>query len=170
MPPPPLQGTSGAYARTKENLKEWKYTQDHLLGNWNPLQDIPANTAHSTQRLYTPTMRVIRETDALLRLEGRASQILVAILVSTEHLTVGRIDLMPGQNCEPHAHGGDESLYVLEGTLNIHLTGVEGPSWFELKPGDGFYIPEGVAHQYYNISETTARLVFGVAPNYPAAK
>lgn len=160
--PPPLTGTSGAYARTKTNLTEWKYTQDELLGNWNPLKV-------ATKLPYTPTMRVIRHADALWRLEGKNTQILVGILFSTEHLTVGRIELLPGQNSEPSAHGGDESLYVLEGTLNIRLPGFDGPSWYELNASDGFYIPEGVAHQYYNISNKPASLLFGVAPNYLSA-
>jgi quercetin dioxygenase-like cupin family protein len=160
--PPPLQGTSGAYARTKPNLTELKYAQNDLLGNWNPL-DV------SKKRLYDATLHLIRADEVLWRLEGKQSQILVAILVSTEHLTVGRIDLLPGQTSEPQCHGGDESLYVLEGTLNVHLPGFDGPSWFELNAGDGFYVPEGVAHAYYNISDQPARLVFGVAPNYLAA-
>lgn len=155
--PPPLKGTSGAYARTKPNLTALNYTQDHLVSHWNPLA--PPTGAPQT-------LRVIREDDVLWRLEGQRTQILTALLVSTEHLTVGRIELLPGQNSEPHCHGGDESLYVLEGTVNIHLPGFAGPSWYELNPGDGFYVPEGVAHAYYNISSAPARLLFGVAPTY----
>lgn len=159
--PPPLQGTSGAYARTKANLTEFRYTRDHLLGNWNPL------APHADE---SRTLLPIRAQDALWRLEGKHSQVLVGILVSTEHLTVGRVELLPGQKSEPHRHGGDKSLYVLEGTLNLRLPDAKGPSWFELRPGDGFYVPEGILHQYYNISDKPVRLVFGVAPNYlPAA-
>ncbi len=158
--PPPMQGTSGAYARTKENLTEWKYGQDHRVGDWNPL---------APQTQTRKTLQVIRPADMMLRLEGTQSQILVGLLFSTEHLTVGRIDLLPGQNSEAQCHGGDESLYVLEGTLNVRLPGFDGPGWFELNPGDGFYVPEGVPHQYYNISDKPARLIFGVAPSYFAA-
>jgi len=32
--PPPSQGTSGAYARTKPLLTQTKYTQDQALGRW----------------------------------------------------------------------------------------------------------------------------------------
>lgn len=163
--PPPLKGTSGAYARTKPNLTELKYSQDHLIGNYNPLELARLGDG-STNQPFKPTLKLLREDDVLWRLEGKESQVLVGILFSTEHLTVGRIDLLPGQNSEPQCHGGDESLYVIEGSLHIRLPGLDGPSWFELKPGDGFYIPEGVAHQYYNISDKPARLIFGVAPNY----
>ena len=64
------------------------------------------------------------------------------------------------------SHGGDESLYLLEGTLNIHTPENEGQCWFELSPQDGFYIPQGAPHQYYNISSQPVTLIFGVAPNY----
>lgn len=165
--PPPLKGTSGAYARTKTNLTELKYAQDELIGNFNPLE--LARRSETPNQLYRPTLKLLREDDVLWRLEGKESQVLVGILFSTEHLTVGRIDLLPGQNSEPQCHGGDESLYVTEGSLHVRLPDFDGPGWFELNPGDGFYIPEGVAHQYYNISDKPARLVFGVAPNYLAA-
>lgn len=156
--PPPLQGTSGAYAKTKENLTDIKYGQNRLLGNYNPLVTPAPESA--------PTLRLLRANEVLWRMEGKASQVLVGILASTEHLTVGHIELLPGQKSEAQVHGGDESLYVLEGTLNIHLPEQEGARWFELNPGDGFYIPEGVPHAYYNITGVPTRLIFGVAPTY----
>ena len=63
-------------------------------------------------------------------------------------------------------HAGDESLYILEGKLNIQLPENEGQRWFELKHKDGFYIPEGVPHQYHNIGNKQVRFLFGVAPRY----
>ena len=41
-----------------------------------------------------------------------------------------------------------------------------GERLFELKPGDGFYTPQGAPHRYYNISSQPASLIFAVAPNY----
>jgi len=155
--PPPSQGTSGAYARTKPYLTVPKYTQDELLGQW------PMAQAEAAQRC---TMRVLRDADTLWRLEGRERQALVGILASTEHLTVGKLHLLPGQQTEAQVHGGDESLYILEGTLHVRLPEHQGARWFELKPGDGFYIPQGEPHQYYNVSDKPASLIFAVAPAY----
>jgi quercetin dioxygenase-like cupin family protein len=155
--PPPSQGTSGAYARTRPNLERSRYTQDHWLGRW-PMGR-PAATAEDT-------IRVLRQGDALWRLEGCEQQNLVGLWVATEHLTVGQVDLLPGQHSDPHTHGGDESLYVLEGTLNVRVPDNAGQRWFELKPNDGFYVPEGVPHQYYNHSGAPVRLLFAVAPHY----
>ncbi len=155
--PPPSQGTSGAYARTKPNLTEIKYTQEQWLGRW-PMAQAEVKAGD--------TIKVLRETDYLWRLEGQNQPALVGLLAATEHLTVGKVQLLPGQQTDPHAHGGDESLYLLEGQLNVRVPENEGQRWFELKPGDGFYVPQGVPHQYYNMSGGPVSFLFGVAPNY----
>ncbi len=159
--PPPSQGTSGAYARTKPNLTAPKYAQDEWMGRW-PMAHIEAHRSF--------TMRVMREPDVLWRLEGQDRQVLVGILASTEYLTVGKVHLRPGQQTDVQAHGGDEGLYLLDGSLNMRLPENEGQRWFELKPGDGFYIPQGTPHQYYNITERSASLIFGIAPDYFAGE
>jgi uncharacterized RmlC-like cupin family protein len=74
--------------------------------------------------------------------------------------------LLPGQQTDVQVHAGDEGLYLLEGTLHIRLPENQGPHWFELKPGDGFYIPEGAPHPYYNVSDKPVSRIFGVAPGY----
>jgi uncharacterized RmlC-like cupin family protein len=55
---------------------------------------------------------------------------------------------------------------VKEGTLNVRLTDQPAPSWFELAPRDGFYLPQGTPHQLYNITDRPVRVIFGVAPTY----
>ena len=155
--PPPSQGTSGAYARTRPYLHAPRYTRDELLGRWPMAQ---------AETLRADTMRVVRDPDLLWRLEGQEHLAAVGLLCATEHLTVGKLRLLPGQHGDPHIHGGDESLYVLSGALNVRLPEASGQRWFELKPGDGFYIPEGVPHQYYNVAGAPAELIFGVAPHY----
>jgi quercetin dioxygenase-like cupin family protein len=81
-------------------------------------------------------------------------------------ITAGIIHLLPGQHSEPQSHGGDEGLYLRAGSLHIRLPGHQGQRWFELQAGDGFYIPAGVPHQYYNISDRPVDVIFGVAPRY----
>lgn len=155
--PPPSQGTSGAYARTKPYLSTPRYTQDQWLGRW------PMSRAEVIQSF---SMQVLRDSDLLWRLEGQERQVLVGLLASTEHLTVGKVYLLPGQQTDIQVHGGDESLYLLEGTLHIRLPENQGVRWCELKPGDGFYVPEGEPHQYYNITDKPVTLIFAVAPQY----
>ena len=158
MAPTPSQGASGAYARTRPYLQASRYTQDELLGHW-PMD------AHEI--LSKDTMRVMHDGNLRWRLEGGEQPILVGLLCATDQLTVGKAVAMPGERCDLHTHGGDESLYVLEGTLNIRVPDNDkGPKWFELKPGDGFYMPHGTAHQYYNYTDKPVKFLFGVAPRY----
>lgn len=156
--PPPSQGTSGAYAKTKPNLTTLKYTQDQLLGRW-PMERASIEQADS--------FRVVRENDLRWRMEGGlGNETLVGLLCATEHLTVGKLYLRPGQHSDVQVHGGDESLYLLEGTLNLWCPEKDGQKWFELTPQDGFYIPAGAPHQYYNYTDKPVSLLFGVAPYY----
>jgi mannose-6-phosphate isomerase-like protein (cupin superfamily) len=155
--PPPRQGTTQPYARTKPYLTQSRYTQDEWIGRW-PMAAQEAAASH--------TMRIVRPANMLWRLEGDDSPVLVGLLAATEHLTVGRVRLLPGQKTSVQAHGGDEVLYVLEGSVNVHLLGHEGQNWYELQPQDGFYLPEGTQHQYYNYSSQPAELMFGIAPRY----
>lgn len=152
--PPPSQGTSGKYAQTKPNLTVSRYGQDEALGRW-PMERAAIQAAQ--------TIRVLRDADLLWRREGSA---LVGLYASTEHLTAGQIRLQPGQRSDAQVHGGDESLLLLEGTLNIHCPEKEGQQWFELTPQDGFYVPAGAPHQYYNITGQPVTAIFGVAPKY----
>ena len=155
--PPPAQGASGSYARTRPNLVAPSYAQERWLGRW------PMARAEAAANF---TMQVVREPDLLWRLEGTEQQLLVGILAATEHLTVGRMQLLAGRRSDVETHGGDESLYLLEGALNVRVPENDGPRWFELRPGDGFYIPEGTPHQYYNMSGAPAAFLCGVAPGY----
>jgi NitT/TauT family transport system permease protein len=91
---------------------------------------------------------------------------LVGIVVSTEHLTVGTLSLLPGQHSDSEEHGGDETIYVLEGVLNVRTWSDGSQGWHELHPGDGFYCPSGTPHRYSNIGSGIVKAVFGVAPRW----
>ena len=57
---------------------------------------------------------------------------------------------------------------VSPATLNVLTPEAEGQRWFELHPKDGFFVPEGVQHQYHNVSGGVVELLFGIAPTYRA--
>lgn len=154
--PPPLTGSTQAYARTKPDLEQVRYGRDDLLGAWPKELERARSEA---------TLTVIRDPDVLWRLEGQ-QPMLVGILKSTPRITVGILQLLPGQRSDPHTHGGDECSYVLEGRMGVWLPDAGGENWFELEPGDGAFLPEGTVHQYYNLSGAPARMLFTVAPKY----
>ena len=156
--PPPAAGTTGAYSDSKPYLKKFKEGQDEWIGRW-PM------SRSEVQRGFT--MQLMEDSNLLWRFEGQG---LVGLYAATEHLTAGKMTLLPGQKSELHTHGGDESVYLLEGTLNLNTPKSEGQQSFVLKPADGFFIPEGTPHQFFNMSDQPLTLLFGVAPNYFPAK
>jgi quercetin dioxygenase-like cupin family protein len=158
--PPPSTGTSGAYARTRPYVEQSRYEQDQWLGRL-PMEAEAARGADM--------MRVLRDGDLRWRLEGRAQSALVGLYATTEHLTVGRVRLLPGQRSDVEVHGGDEGLYLLKGQLNVWLPEGDGQRWFELQPKDGFYVPQGAPHQYQNLTAEPVEFLFGIAPHYRPA-
>jgi quercetin dioxygenase-like cupin family protein len=147
--PPPSTGTSGAYARTKPYLAESVYADDRALGR-------------SVGPVETGSFRLLRPGDATWRLD---TGVLVGLLVSTEHLTVATLRLLPGQSSADESHAGDEFLYVTAGQLRVVVAGgVDAP----LGPGAGFYVPAGVPHRYEASGPEITEAIIGVAPDYRA--
>jgi quercetin dioxygenase-like cupin family protein len=159
--PPPATGSSQVYAKTRPYLEDPCFTQDEYLGGW------PARAAEAAAKR---TQHVIRQSEVLWRLEGADDKILTGILLSTDQLTAGQIEMMPGQRSDPRLRGGDLAGYILEGELNLFFPedrpAGKGNGWFRMGPGDGFFVPEGTLHQYFNVSDAPARFLFGVAPSY----
>lgn len=156
--PPPSQGTSSTYAKTKDNLTEWSYHDNTELTQW------PMNASEIRDKW---SLRVVRDEDALWRMEDPGGDLLLGLYVSTEHLTVGRAELLPGRRGPIQQRGGDECLYVLDGRLNVLFPDADGgESWCELGPGDGCYVPQGARHQYHNVSAQSASFLIAVAPSY----
>lgn len=155
--PPPSQGTSGSYAKKQAYLETSTYGQDELIGRW-PMEAAAAKAFH--------TMQVIREPDVLWRLEPGDSPVLVGIYASTEHLTSGRICILPGNKTLRRKHGGDTTFLMYRGTVNIHVPDNEGTKWFEVHEKDGFHVPQGYEYEIHNISGENAELYFGTAPKY----
>ena len=137
--PPPATGTSGAYAQTRPYLRESRYAND------GPVEQ--------------PSFRVLHRRDAAWRLDR---DVLVGLLVSTEYLTVGTIELLPGQRSREEAHAGDELLYVTRGELGVRA----GDHEATLSRGDAFSTPAGTGHSYAAEGGGSAEAIFGVAPAY----
>jgi len=158
--PPPATGSSQPYARTRPYLSGSTYVQDEWLERWTDAAD-EARAKH--------TQRPVR--DVLWRLEGTDDPVLIGIYLSTPELTAGSLDLLPGQRSEALVRGGDEAGYVVSGQMSLFLPDgpdPEGPgnAWHQMEPGDAWYVPQGVPHRYFNMTDEPVRAVFGVAPRY----
>ncbi|MGC5198429.1 cupin domain-containing protein [Aphanothece microscopica] len=156
--PPPSTGTSGKYAQTKPYVSEPLFERRELVGHW------PAGGAEAETRGH---FTVLRENDRLWSLSGGDHRVLVGLFASTDQLTVGKATIAPGGRSAVIEHGGDSGIYVETGRLNIQLVDSElAQTWFELAPGDGFYVPEGARYRLCNMGTQTCDAMFGVAPAY----
>jgi quercetin dioxygenase-like cupin family protein len=158
--PPPATGASSAYARTKEYLFDPRYRDDRWLGNW-PMA--------AADRAASARLRVMRSGDTLDSFEGVGT--FVQTFASTEHITCERVTIRPGGRSNTRRHGGDASLHVLRGTLNLLLTDgadSKGQRWFETHPEDGYFVPEGTSYELRNVTGDDVQVMVGVAPSYVA--
>ena len=140
--------------RSSRWLKEIRYGQRDLLGKFTP------GKARGKQRAT-----LMRAGDYLYEIVGETRPMRVGLVCSTDMLTVGIIDLHPGQECEFISHPGDKVIYCLEGRANVYLPD-ETPNWWELSQGDSAFIPGGARHAFFNTSDAMAKVIFGVAPEY----
>jgi len=136
-------------------LKEVRNGRYELLGNW------PWNAEQARQ---PQTIKRIRPSDCLLILQGDQPPLCVSLYVATDKLTFGKFTLLPGVVSPVERHAGDEVAVVTEGRAHMFLPDTGG--WSEMQARDGFFVPRGMPHQYYNMSDQPATLVFGVAPKY----
>jgi len=58
-----------------------------------------------------------------------------------------RAEFEPGASIGKHTHPGEEFGYVLEGTLELEVTGKPNAT---LKAGDAFFVPPGTVHAARN--------------------
>jgi len=63
----------------------------------------------------------------------------------------------PGQRWEDFVHGTDELVLVVEGELELEISGVI----YHPKIGEEIFIPAGALHSVRNIGNTTARWLYG---------
>ncbi|MEW6643487.1 MAG: cupin domain-containing protein [Pseudomonadota bacterium] len=80
----------------------------------------------------------------------------------TAHSFAWHATLPPGTFVPPHIHPTqDEYLYLLEGRLDVMLSGVEAGA----STGDLVRLPMGLPHGIFNKSTAVAKVLFWVAPS-----
>ena len=147
--PPPATGTSGAYARTRPYLEKSVYAVEGVVGSL------------AGARPAEGSLRVLRREDSVWQLDR---DVLVGLLISTEHLTAGTVTVPAGQTSQEETHDGEELVYVTRGELRVEGGGIEAT----LGPGDAFFVPSATPHRYAATHAGVAEAVFGVAPSFGA--
>ena len=155
----PLDVPEVSLSGTKRPLGEFKGGPYEFLGAW------PDRRPHSRDHAFeSGDIVTVGRAEALNLIQGRRKPLLVSILSSSELLTGGTFRLRASESSEPEQHLGDEILFALTGRLNVLLP--ESGDWFELRPLDCLFIPEGTLHQYWSYGAESSSAVFCVAPRY----
>lgn len=132
-----------------------------LGGQYDLMDDWPRSGRRAAEN---KTLWALRPDEWLHIIQGKAAPVRVSLFVATDKLTMGYFSLLPGVIADPETHPGDECALVVSGRVYMRVAGID--EMFEMKERDCFFIPEGVEHQYYNLSDQPAAVVFGVAPLY----
>ena len=155
----PIDSTEIAASMMKPDLEGVVNGRYELLGKW------PMARHEAEARAWREGgMVTIRREDCLHTIHGDEHPVRVDLFISTDEITGGMIDLLPGVMSDPDVHPGDEAIFVTSGRLNVYLP--DSFDWYELHPKDSLFIPEGIRHQYNNMSDTPVQLFFTVAPRY----
>ena len=70
-------------------------------------------------------------------------------------MTLGVVEIAPGESNQRHMHDCEEVLYLIAGELEHAI----GDEWVRLRAGDAIRIPKGTPHQARNVGGSTARMV-----------
>jgi quercetin dioxygenase-like cupin family protein len=143
-----------AYAKKQPTLKEFRYAVPDKIHNFLPGEPVGGQRA-----------RLVRAGEFLFEIVGEKHPIRVGLVCTTSMLTVGMIDLHPGQEGELFSHPSDKVIYCLEGRANVYIPEAAA-NWWELNPGDAGFIPAKCPHAFFNTSDGMATVLFGVAPKY----
>ena len=70
------------------------------------------------------------------------------ITVPDRHVVQALAEFIPGGAAGKHTHPGEEFGYVVEGTLELEITGQPTRT---VKAGESFYVPAGLVHDGKNV-------------------
>lgn len=142
--PPPITGTSGAYAREKKLLNKSKYKRDNYL--------YPSETFKNEN-----SFKLIRERDYIWSLEGENQQSLIATLIKTSNLDVKIINLKSFQESDILNFKNHTTYLSLSDNLEVNL---DDHKKFILNKKDGLYLPDDTSFKLKNLNNFEANIIF----------
>ena len=116
-------------------------------------------------------LTVIRRNERMHVIHGQKRHMLLSFIVRNDYMNIAVMTLPIGVYSELEAHGGDEVVVVLKGTLSIRIPSPGENSEdavyrsYKVEKGEKFYIPEGTSHQYINFCNDTVEAYLAVAPD-----
>jgi quercetin dioxygenase-like cupin family protein len=91
----------------------------------------------------------------------------IKTLVYGDKMLFTEFRLTQGSQLPPHAHPQDQTGRLLSGRIRLFI----GEEWFDVEPGDTWYIPGNVEHKAEVLADSVAIEVFSpVREDYLPAK
>ncbi|MCC6019257.1 MAG: cupin domain-containing protein [Candidatus Verstraetearchaeota archaeon] len=90
----------------------------------------------------------------------KVTKILIDPVVGSKHLAMGFTVYPVGEKGAPHAHTGEETIFILRGKAKI--SGVKGE--YILEAGDLVYIPPNETHTLENFGDEELQFIWVYTP------
>jgi len=142
--PPPLTGTSGAYAKQKPLLRNFRYGQNYTL---DPLK--LSNKKKSFKK--------INKNEINWSLIGENQEQLMGTIVNTKNLKVHILKVLGGQSTPKINFVNHSVFFILENKLKVTLS--DKKSKLAVNYKDSVYLKSGDCVQFYNQSRKEASII-----------
>jgi mannose-6-phosphate isomerase-like protein (cupin superfamily) len=142
--PPPLTGTSGAYAKQKPLLRNFRYGQNYTL---DPLR--LSNKKKSFKN--------INKNEINWSLIGENQEQLMGTIVNTKNLKVHILKVLGGQSTPKINFVNHSVFFILENKLKVTLSNKKSKLAVNYK--DSVYLKSGDCVQFYNQSRKEASII-----------
>tara|TARA_Y100001970_G_scaffold34641_1_gene42890 strand:+ start:672 stop:1490 length:819 start_codon:yes stop_codon:yes gene_type:complete len=142
--PPPITGTSGAYAREQKLIRDSKYKRDQYFTTSKNFKN-------------EDKFKIIRTNDYIWSLEGENQETLVGTLVKTKNLDVKIINLKPCQETNIFNFKKNTSYLSLNDNIEIIF---HNEKKFILNTKDGLYLPSNSSFKIKNLNNFDVYVIF----------
>ena len=142
--PPPITGTSGAYAKEKNLLTNLKYKRDNFF---YPSEEFKNENS----------FKILRKNEYIWSLEGVNQETLISTLVKTKNLDVKIINLKSLHESNVFNFKNNTSYLSLNDNLEVIL---DNDKKFLLSKKDGLYLPKNCSFKIKNLNNFDVNIIF----------
>ena len=142
--PPPITGTSGAYAKKKKLLTQSSY---------NRSVDNTLDPVFINQKSF----KIIKESDYIYSIDGPNQEVLVGTLIKTEFLDVKMITLNAFKKSHKFKFDKNTSYLSLDDNLKINL--INEKTEYSLSKKDGLYFPSSTEFTIENLNDFDSSII-----------
>ena len=142
--PPPITGTSGAYAKKKKLLTDSLY---------NRSVDNTLDPTFINQKSF----KIIKENDYIYSIDGPNQEVLIGTLIKTEFLDVRMITLNAFKKSHKFKFDKNTSYLSLDNNLRIHI--INEKTEYSLSKKDGLYFPSSTEFTIENLNNFDSRII-----------